>query len=434
MQDVENNLDELFRKSADEYPLKASQDDWDRIAPLLLRNQTVTIAEQRKRNIKKYGSLLLLLFLFLYIVKNATKDSLNKTETSALNKQPEKKAVPDKIGNINKETGEVYQKRGNQKQPITDEEHILKQNQQLIKNKTEDQRKGNFIHKIDSKFGDKGSKNKHINISPGINGKVFQDVESKENGITVNNLFKQIDSVGHLADEAVLEKTVSDTQIGNPKESMGIEKGTDKILKTEKKRRNDIYLGIVAGPSFSQVKNQGLRKPGFDIGILAGYQINSKVSFEIGLLFDKKYYFSNGEYFDMSKINSSMPAGMTVLSLEGSSSVFEIPLKVKYNLPTNTNRYFYFSAGISTYIITNEFNKYQAVINGTQQSITGKYDKASRYLTGALDLSLGYENRVGRLARMRIEPYLQIPLRGIGVGSLPVMTAGVHLGFTRVIR
>jgi hypothetical protein len=151
-------------------------------------------------------------------------------------------------------------------------------------------------------------------------------------------------------------------------------------------------------------------------------------------MYDRKNYFSSGEYFDMSKLSATMPASMKLLSMEGSCSVFEIPVKIKYNLRSKGNSHFYSTAGISSYIMTNEYNKYRSVTNGTEQNITGKYSDNARYLAAALDVSLGYESEIGSYGNIRIEPYLQIPLKGIGMGSLPVMTAGLHIGFTRPIR
>ena len=127
-----------------------------------------------------------------------------------------------------------------------------------------------------------------------------------------------------------------------------------------------------------------------------------------------------------------MPAGMKVVSLEGSCSIIEIPFKVKYNLRSRGDKHFYTTAGISGYIVTGEYNKYHAILNGAEQDITGSYNKSSGYTAAVLVLGAGYENSMGKSLRIRIAPYVQIPLRGIGVGALPVMTTGLHLGFTRV--
>ena len=111
------------------------------------------------------------------------------------------------------------------------------------------------------------------------------------------------------------------------------------------------------------MKYQELRKPGFDIGIIAGYDLNNKMSVETGLLFAKKNYFSDGKYFSMNKVGATMPAGMNVLSLEGSTGMLEIPLKVKYNIATKYKSNIFSSAGITSYVLISEKNNYLTQLN-----------------------------------------------------------------------
>src|SRR5205823_3468111 len=99
------------------------------------------------------------------------------------------------------------------------------------------------------------------------------------------------------------------------------------------------------------------------------YQINNKVSIETGILLSQKHYFTEGKYFNMDKISSSMPPGMKVLSIEGSSTVFEIPVKFKYSVLSKHKNAFFTSAGLSSYLLTKEKNNYLTLMNGTKEYI-----------------------------------------------------------------
>ena len=90
-------------------------------------------------------------------------------------------------------------------------------------------------------------------------------------------------------------------------------------------RRQGIYLGLVGGPMLTQVGDQGLKKSGFDFGLIAGYTFNKKFSIETGLIYTNQYYFVSGEYYN------KFARVTTVTSLEGSRNAFEIPLTLKYN-------------------------------------------------------------------------------------------------------
>ncbi len=70
-----------------------------------------------------------------------------------------------------------------------------------------------------------------------------------------------------------------------------------------------------------------------------------------------------------------MPAGMVIDNLESQSSVSEIPIKVRYDFINYRNAFFFASAGISSYIMTKEKNMYNVTMNGSQEKMTGVYNK-----------------------------------------------------------
>ena len=61
------------------------------------------------------------------------------------------------------------------------------------------------------------------------------------------------------------------------------------------------------------------------------------------------------------------------------------------------------------------------------------YKKDGRYFAAAADIGFGYEKDLGK-NHLRFEPYLQLPVKGIGVGDLRVKTAGIRIALTRFIR
>jgi predicted GNAT family acetyltransferase len=63
--------------------------------------------------------------------------------------------------------------------------------------------------------------------------------------------------------------------------------------------------------------------------------------------------------------------------------------------------------------------------------MTGSYKNNCRYIAVMANIGAEYNYKTGKHTLIRIEPYIQIPLKGIGIGSMPVMTAGLHVGFMR---
>ena len=55
-------------------------------------------------------------------------------------------------------------------------------------------------------------------------------------------------------------------------------------------------------------------------------------------------------------------------------------------------------------------------------------------LPAVANLSIGYQNSISKNLNIRVEPFLKIPLQGMGVGSLPVTSAGLQLGITSRLK
>jgi hypothetical protein len=130
------------------------------------------------------------------------------------------------------------------------------------------------------------------------------------------------------------------------------------------------------------------------------------------------------------KPDPSMPPNMTLMSLKGNSKIVEIPIKVRYDFINNGKSNVFSSAGINSYVLARENNNYHTMVNGNPQDMDKSYKDVTNYTAATFYFSVGYEHRILKRNKIRIEPYLQIPLKGIGVGKMPVTSTGLHLGIT----
>ena len=59
------------------------------------------------------------------------------------------------------------------------------------------------------------------------------------------------------------------------------------------------------------------------------------------------------------------------------------------------------------------------------------YKNESRNILSIANLSVGYTKKLGKVAELRLEPYVKIPLGGVGYGELPLLSTGIRAGFVR---
>lgn len=195
------------------------------------------------------------------------------------------------------------------------------------------------------------------------------------------------------------------------------------------KRNSHVYIGLSGAPDLSTVKFQSMKGVGATFGLLLGYSFNDRWAVETGLYLDRKRYYTDGEYFK----DERLPSTDKLLNVDGTCYMWEIPLNVRYNFSTNPRMKWFATAGLSTYLMSSEKYAYQAEYTSGTPTWAGSWNihNPSQYWFSIVNLSAGFEERLGKIGNLRLEPYIRLPLSGIGTGKLPIMSAGLNIGITR---
>jgi Outer membrane protein beta-barrel domain len=417
MQHVDQHIDDLFRNAAENYQLKTTH-DWDKIAPCLAGSATPPVTAFNRKNKKPW-----LIIAVLIPLSSLLLITLNK-------EKPVSEA----------QSAEVIVPAGQTIDPIQSPVKSFKQ----LSTNDPDQLTGSYIQQTQIKAPDL------LKIGE-RQAKPFFPEEADKTNNAENTSTKTDPGAAHTAidmDQPVTEVSAKRRPVQTENSTISLEFQTPTKINNKVRLGPDtdqnptafipvkkspeirgLYLGLSAGPQWNQVEGQGYNKTGFNLGLIAGFSFSKKLATESGIFYSKKYYYSDGKYFHMKK-NPGTPS-MEVISLEGSSNVVEIPIKIKYDLIDKKKGELFITAGLSTYILTKENNQYYALINGTPQNSTVSYEKRKTYLAGGMNLSAGYSIHLKKKTDIRIEPYLQIPFKGTGVGSMRVTTTGLNIGISR---
>jgi len=170
-------------------------------------------------------------------------------------------------------------------------------------------------------------------------------------------------------------------------------------------------------------------KTGATKGLLVGYALNEKWSIESGVLWDKKRMYDDGSYFN--------PPGYTptsstrIVAVNGTNRLYEWPVNIKYVIIPAKHSLFV-TAGLSSYFMKRENYDYEYI----QTNQPGghnylSYENETKDWFSVANFSVGYAHKLGATGSIRIEPYLKLPIKNLGVGNMPVMSTGLNLGFTK---
>lgn len=462
MQFVNNDMDDMMRRAAENYPLDTSGADWNKV---LMALQDENKAEPEPPKEDRKGRLLWLLLLLpfglicnQYLGERNSKTNLN-VQASRNNNAAGNSRTPDK-NQINK-PGQYNPNAVENKKALNDgDEERLNETSipGVPRSKVSDD--AERVNTFDLQSADKPRSQSSKTNSDVNNGNQKMGVSDnrsakgnvKENRIPVlgtanSDLSGSIVPGSHEASRVTLDRTKAELlrhgvyghrQVAVSDKITNSLPGIFAALAEKNKKKEDqspdnkkFYAGIMGGVDVSTIKFQKVENIGFDYGILLGYQFSDKWSVEAGAFMDKKSYYSDGKYFNTSRIY--LPPNSKITEVSGNCFMWEIPLSVRYLFSSTPKKSWFTTAGITSYIMKKEDYEYLYYYGGSGTSATHykSYKNSSRNLFSAVQLTGGYTHKVGKIGDLRIEPYLKIPIAEMGFGQLPLMSAGIHVGITR---
>lgn len=192
------------------------------------------------------------------------------------------------------------------------------------------------------------------------------------------------------------------------------------------------YVVAEGGLDKTTIDFQSTNKIGKQYGLLLGYDISKKFSVEAGVLMDRKYYYTEGSY--LSKDRIYLPPNSKILEASGDCSMFEVPVLLRFR-PFNRLSNLSVSAGAVSYIMKRESYDYLYYYgnNGSSAVHSWTYNNSGTNLVAATQVSAAYDMPVTSHLRIRVEPYVNIPMQGMGYSKLKLMSTGLHVGIVQHI-
>lgn len=181
-------------------------------------------------------------------------------------------------------------------------------------------------------------------------------------------------------------------------------------------------LALVTGADLSSDGLTRKDNAGWNIGIMAGYNISAHWTIRTGLTRTKKNYTVNGDQYDFKYASAYPNHKLTTVS--GDCAMWEIPLNVRWMARPGSKISPFLSGGLSTYLMTKERYTY-SFTNAYDTLLRNRnYNETKTYPLGVVHLSAGLHTRINNKLSISIEPFAKIPLQGVGSGNLRLMSLG----------
>lgn len=186
------------------------------------------------------------------------------------------------------------------------------------------------------------------------------------------------------------------------------------------------YVGLVAAPDVSTVQFVGVQAPLLNAGVTLEYRLGNRLRLSTGLLRSAKQYAARRDDYDWRNYPRAYYRDFTRLA--ATCTVLDVPLNLRYDLAVGAQFRVFGSAGLSTFFMQRERYRYDYVENGRPEVWDRSVVNQNRHLFSILNLSAGYERSLGSRWSVQAEPYLKLPLAGVGQGKVKLVSSGVFMG------
>jgi hypothetical protein len=184
------------------------------------------------------------------------------------------------------------------------------------------------------------------------------------------------------------------------------------------------YTGIGFSPDFSTVGLGNYIKPGFRWKVMAEVEFSKRFSLNTGIVWVKNKYEAIGDEYDAP--SGYWLNGVAADATYGKCVMLDVPLNVRYNFHTMGRHKLFISGGSSTYFLLKEDYYFNYDQDDPSLPTYWGTDKTSIYPFGIINLSFGYQYQLGRRGALQVEPFIKLPIGGVGWGDVKLHTVGVY--------
>jgi len=184
-------------------------------------------------------------------------------------------------------------------------------------------------------------------------------------------------------------------------------------------------FGLIVSPDISTIGGiSNFNKPGYKLGVTAGYRIDDRFTISSGLIYSSVKYSSESQYYDPPAYWN--PRG-TVSGIRAECFILDIPLTLKYDVMQFQNSRFFTTGGLSSYVMLSE--DYWFDYDGyTPGQVTTRSERTGKtHVFSNAGFSIGYEYDLHQNWSLKAEPFIKVPLREVGWGNVKLYTLGTFV-------
>ncbi|MCE7994016.1 MAG: PorT family protein [Roseivirga sp.] len=199
----------------------------------------------------------------------------------------------------------------------------------------------------------------------------------------------------------------------------------EEASETEYFQKSKWAFSAAVSADLSATGLEGFTDPGTMIGFGVEYYLADTWSIQTGATYAVKKYTALGSEYETPEWISARPDDL--LSAIAKCTVIDIPFNVRKYFHTKKGKTFFASSGVSTYLMLREDYNYEYTEERPNWEPFWRYENRNNHFFGILNLSVGYETPLSKNLALGIEPFMKLPLTGIGEGRVRFLSFGTNI-------
>jgi hypothetical protein len=189
-----------------------------------------------------------------------------------------------------------------------------------------------------------------------------------------------------------------------------------------------LAITVLGSSDLNGVNSFSQTKVGTNVGAIFSLGLSKRLTISTGAIYSSKPYLTN---FDNYQWSSKFPS--TPTSVSADCRMIDVPLNLDYSLYAKHGNKFSVGTGISSYLMFHENYSY-GYANGGNGPAAYNVPNPGKYYLSIMNLQATYQRRINAKMGLDIQPYMKLPLSGVGLYNSRLQSTGVAVGVTWNLR
>ncbi|SMC50644.1 outer membrane beta-barrel protein [Pedobacter africanus] len=197
-----------------------------------------------------------------------------------------------------------------------------------------------------------------------------------------------------------------------------------KKTKTSRNRTLPMSLSLSIGPEFNSAAALIGGKKGFSAGLGFSLGVARRITLQTGVKYSRKDYAADNYAYQFRNPRIKD----LVTKVDASCAVLEVPLQASYTFWDDAGKSIDVNVGVSSYFMLKEDYTYRYTEGSGIGDRYQEYNNRNQHYFGVADLSATYYIKLKKeKLQLGLEPYVKLPLTGVGEGKVNLKSSGLSL-------